>query len=52
MIKYAVNKDLVFNTHIFRLKEDTIPVFVSDKIKKAIKINKLSGFDFLEIRFV
>ncbi|QOR67317.1 maleate cis-trans isomerase [Cytobacillus suaedae] len=52
VIKYAVNKDLLLNTHIFRLKEDTIPVFVSEKVKKAIRLNKLSGFDFLEIKVV
>lgn len=52
VIKYAINKNDVTNIHIFRLKEDTIPIFVSEEVKKAFEINKLNGFDFLEIKVV
>jgi hypothetical protein len=50
--KYAVNKNDVSNLHIFRLKDDTIPVFVSETVKKAFIKNKINGFDYLEIKVV
>jgi hypothetical protein len=50
--KYAVNKNAVEDLHIFRLKDDTIPVFVSESVKKAFDKNKINGFDFLEIKVV
>lgn len=47
--KYALRKGAVKGYDIFRLKNDTIPVFVSEKIKKIIEENQLLGFDFLEV---
>lgn len=47
--KYALTKDMVFGHDIFRLKDDTIPIFVSEKIKKIIEQNDLTGFAFLKV---
>ena len=47
--KYALKKDAVKGKDIFRLKDDTIPIFVSESIKTMIENNNLKGFDFLEV---
>ncbi len=47
--KYALRDNKICGVHIFRLKEDVIPIFVSDSIKKIIESNNLVGFKFLEV---
>ena len=47
--KYALKKDVVDGYDMFRLKNDTISVFVSEKFKKIIEEKKMKGFDFLEV---
>lgn len=47
--KYALKATEVQEFDIFRLKGDTIPIFVSEKVKKIIEENTLSGFAFLEV---
>lgn len=47
--KYALKKTKIQEHHIFRLKNDTIPVFVSEKIKNIVEKNKLLGFAFIEV---
>jgi len=47
--KFALKEEVVKDYDIFRLKNDTIPIFVSEKIKRLIKKNKLSGFVFREV---
>ena len=47
--KYALKEEVVKAYDIFRLKNDTIPIFVSEKIKKIIQKNKLSGFVLREV---
>lgn len=47
--KYVLIEDKIVNKHIFRLKNDLIPIFVSEKIKQIIEDNKLLGFAFLEV---
>ena len=47
--KYALKGNEIEDNHIFRLREDTIPVFVSEIIKKVIEDNNLLGFEFLEV---
>ena len=47
--KYAIKRSKIKENHIFRLKDNTIPIFVSEKIKNIIEENGLSGFDFLEV---
>lgn len=47
--KYVLKEKQLKDNHIFRLKNDTIPVFVSEILKNKIEENKLLGFSFLEI---
>lgn len=47
--KYALKSSEIVNKHIFRLKNDTIPIFVSETLKKIIEDNKFTGFEFLEV---
>lgn len=47
--KYALKSSEIVNQHIFRLKDDTIPVFVSETLKNVIENNDFTGFEFLEI---
>ena len=47
--KYALKSSEIVNRHIFRLKDDTIPIFVSETLKKVIEDNDLTGFEFLEV---
>lgn len=48
--KYALKGAAVKGHHIFRLKEDHIPVFVSEAIRDVVEANRLTGFDFLKVR--
>lgn len=50
--KYALQKNMLENNNIFKLKDDTIPVFVSEKVKDIIMSNGLLGFAFLEVKVV
>lgn len=50
--KYALKRREIVNKHIFRLKDDTIPVFVSETLKNVIEENKFTGFEFLEVEVV
>lgn len=50
--KYALKKDKVKGYDIFKLSDDTIPIFVSDKFKKIVEENSLIGFQFLEVKVV
>ena len=47
--KYALKKSTVQGHHIFRLKNDTIPIFVSEEIKTIVETNNLLGFSFWEV---
>lgn len=47
--KYALKASEIKGHDIFRLKSDTIPIFISERIKKIIEENELSGFAFLEV---
>lgn len=47
--KYALKKTEVKEHDIFRLKSDTIAIFISERIKELIEENGLLGFDFLEV---
>lgn len=50
--KYVLKKDRVKDVNIFKIGEDNIPNFVSEKFKKIIEANNLTGFDFLEVKVV
>lgn len=50
--KYALRKNMIENNNIFRLKDDTIPIFVSERFKNIVEENSLIGFQFLEVKVV
>ena len=48
--KFALKKEIVEGHHLFRLKGQTISVFVSEALKDVIVKNNMIGFDFLEVK--
>ena len=50
--KHVLQKKVVDGYDIFRLKNDAIPIFISEKLKKVIENNKLTGFDFCEVSVI
>ena len=50
--KYALQSKMLNDKHIFRLKNSTIPIFVSEQFKKLVQKHRLSGVDFLEVKIV
>lgn len=50
--KYVLKGNSIKGQHIFRLKDDMIPIFVSENFKKIIEDNMLVGFDFFEVEVV
>ncbi|SFX84777.1 hypothetical protein SAMN04487866_1442 [Thermoactinomyces sp. DSM 45891] len=50
--KYALNKPCLENKHVFKLHGDEFPLFVSEEFKKEVEKNKLTGFDFLEVKVI
>lgn len=47
--KYALKEEMVQGHDIFRLKDYTIPIFISERIKDVIENNSLTGFAFIEV---
>ena len=47
--KYALKEEMVLGHDIFRLKDDTIPIFISERIRDIIENNSLTGFAFIEV---
>ncbi|MDO5292532.1 MAG: hypothetical protein Q4F05_07250 [bacterium] len=50
--KYTLKKENINNNSIFRLKEEPIPVFVSEKVKDIVERNSLIGFQILEVKVI
>jgi hypothetical protein len=48
--KYAVAEDKINNKNLFKLKEDEIPLFVSETFKQLVEESSITGCEFLEIR--
>ncbi|MCK4261255.1 MAG: hypothetical protein KAX49_19940 [Halanaerobiales bacterium] len=49
---FAVNGNQLKRIDIFKLKDDNIPKFVSERVKKILMKYNVTGFDFLEIKVV
>lgn len=47
--KYALKEKMVLGHDIFRLKDDTIPIFISERIRDIIENNSMTGFAFIEV---
>lgn len=50
--KYALKSSAVFGHDIFRIKNDGLSIFISDKLRKELLKNKVSGCDYLEVKVV
>lgn len=50
--KYALKREKIKNYNIFKLKDECIPIFVSEKVKEIVEKNSLTGFQFLEVKVV
>ncbi|NLL81429.1 MAG: maleate cis-trans isomerase [Tissierellia bacterium] len=48
--KYALKKEKIIDVDIFKLKDDTIPKFISEKVVNLIQENNLTGCSFLEVK--
>ncbi|WP_026506598.1 imm11 family protein [Butyrivibrio sp. MC2013] len=47
--KYVLNENIIQNYDLFRLKEHSVAMFCSEKIKSIIEQEKLTGFSFKKI---
>lgn len=47
--KYALDENKINGKHIFKLKGDEIPIFVSELVKELIEKENITGCDFLEV---
>ncbi|MCD7034560.1 maleate cis-trans isomerase [Metabacillus sp. GX 13764] len=47
--RYALNEDKINGKHIFKLKGDEIPIFISELVKGIIEKSDITGCDFLEV---
>ena len=50
--KYAVTKDKINNSDMFKLKGDEIPLFVSETFRQSVEESNITGCEFLEIRTI
>lgn len=48
--KYAIKSDKVQGYDLFRLEGDYVSIFISERLKKCIKKNGITGCDFLEVK--
>ncbi|ECO7164134.1 hypothetical protein FXN18_09625, partial [Campylobacter jejuni] len=48
--KAVLKKSKLDGSHIFRIKDDEIPVFVSSEFRKIVRENNLLGFSFSEVK--
>lgn len=49
---HALKEDKLRGIHILKLQADPFPIFVSEKVKSAIKKHGITGCDFLEVKVV
>jgi hypothetical protein len=47
--QYVFKEDLVLNQDIFKIKQFTSDVYVSDRFRQSVIDNKLTGFNFIEL---
>ncbi|EDO7462878.1 hypothetical protein GZ714_001941 [Campylobacter coli] len=47
--KAVLKKSKLDGSHIFRIKDDEVPVFVSSEFRKIVRENNLLGFSFSEV---
>lgn len=52
VVKYAINKEQVGKSDMFKLKESNIPYFISDSLKARIEKVKGNGFDYVKVKTI
>ncbi len=50
--KHALKGRMIQGQHVFKLKDDVFPVFVSEVVKNIVQKNKLTGFSFSEVKVI
>jgi hypothetical protein len=50
--KYAIKGSMIKDIDIFRLKDHNMSIFISEKLKKAMEKNGITGCDYLEVKVV
>jgi hypothetical protein len=50
--KYVIKGDGVEGYDIFRLKDDYVSIFISERLRKAMMKNGVTGCDYLEVKVV
>ena len=50
--RYVLKESALRESHILKLKEDTLPIFVSESVKNLVEENNMLGFGFLEVEVV
>jgi len=50
--KFVLKGNVTEGNDLFRLKDDYFSIFISEKLKKAMKKNGITGCDFLEVKVV
>ncbi len=50
VVKYALKAELIKGLDIFRLKEEDIPIYVSERFVDTVKKYGMTGFDFLKVK--
>lgn len=48
--KYALKSQVVKEYDIFRLKDDYVSIFISERLKKFMQKNGVTGCDYLEVK--
>lgn len=47
---HCICESKVIDKHIFRLKEDNTPIFVSEHLKNMIEGSAITGCSFMKVR--
>lgn len=50
--KYAIKGSVIKDIDLFRLKDHYMSIFISEKLKKAMEKNGITGCDYLEVKVV
>ena len=50
--KYAIKRNVIKDNDLFRLKNHYTSIFISERLKKAMKKNGITGCDYMEVKVV
>jgi hypothetical protein len=52
VVKYALKRNTVKYMDLFRLKDHFFPIFISERLKKAMEENEITGCAYMEVKVV